>query len=767
VPATLDVPPVPDETTIPEPRMRSRAKACLALACLLSACGRSSPATAVERLRWTSSDASSWSAIETVAVEDVPAELAPWDVVWGRPRILETERDDGTVERGLRLGGQRVAVDVPTEAESVRAVRVDLIANQSGELRLELDGDVRASCPLAARGDSQSIVLPLSQGSSIEPDDGVVRVALEGGPRSSWVLERVHLLDGNLAGLFPDPDGARRPILLANDARPAVGLVRDERLEARSEEPLGPGVRVAFSVGRPAFARPVGPEEGATLSVRLLDGKREVARASVPLPEPDAWARVRVDVPEPLDTLTVRARLESDLPARVHGCLVTDPRILRPRESPRSILLVTSDTHRADHLGLVDEGLYSDAIDALGRSGSHFDNCWSTTNLTIPSHVAMLTGRHPRDTGVLNNATRITARAPTLAEAFAAAGFRTLAVVSSRHLRDPNSGLGQGFDRMSWPTEGPRRSAGESIAKLREWLDEPDDLPLFVWLHLFDAHHPYDPPPEFRRRYGLEDVSERMITGFEASPALRRVKPKLYAGEISYLDAELGGLLTHRRFVDAAVALTSDHGENLGDGGYFWNHKDLYPSVVRVPLVLRLPGVPRRGRVSSYVSNVDVGRTLLNFAGLERVAWPGRDLTRPVADVRPEPIFALGSHAEAASITFDGWHLILHLVDETVAPGGERHTGLRHAVRLFDLRHDPDCRRDRSRDELARARALRAALIEWLLAAEPAGWASDDDASAADLAELEALGYTTAAVADASEWFDPNCGCERCARYQR
>ena len=723
---------------------------------------------AIRRATWRS-EIPAAAPVATLANLAVPAGLEPWRVVQGQSRVLDVARAAADDDRGLRFVGALAVFEIPVDAGSPSAARIDLISNDPSELDVEWVGPAgtsRGARPIPGRGALQSIIVPLQDADGAGSDRGLLRIRMRrpGPGSSSWVVQRVRLLGGPLEGLLPDPNGPRTPIMIGTDARPAVGLDARRALAARWPSGAPAGASVEFHVAPLAFDA----RAGATVEAVLLTGERELARTRVVVPTTERWALGRLTLTESVADLRLAVSFDSasEGDGGPFGCLVTDPEVLDRVEpgtgdAVESILFITSDTHRADHVGLADASVISAAIDQLGREGLWFDHCFSSTNLTIPSHVAMMTGTHPRDTGILNNATRIEAGARTLAEEFQSAGYRTLAVTSSRHLRHPNSGLAQGFDRMSWPKVA-RRSAEDSIAVLDEWTREQAGLPVFVWLHLFDAHHPYAPPEEFRRLYGADKAPARLLERYESSAVAKRLKPKLYAGEVSYLDSELGHLLEQERWRDGAIVLTADHGENLGEGGYLWNHKDLYPSVIRVPLVLRLPeaGPPRR--VSSYASNMDIGRTLLNVAGLEAVPWSGRDL-RSLDDRTPSvPIFTLASNAEGAAITVGGWHLILYLTDEFISPAGRTLTDMRHQVRLFDLSRDPACKRDLSSSMPGRARALRAALGQWLLAAQPVDWTGGTDVSAECRAELEELGYVISAVAAADDWFDPDCACEAC-----
>ena len=268
------------------------------------------------------------------------------------------------------------------------------------------------------------------------------------------------------------------------------------------------------------------------------------------------------------------------------------------------MLLVTSDTHRADHVGFTggDRGALTPALNALAARGTVFEDAISATSITNPSHASIFTGLPVRDTGVVGNVELLSERAVTLAETFQDAGYRTVAAVSARHLTPWRSGLGQGFEVFDSPSEGMTRGGKATVEAVRELLAGAEaDEDVFVWLHLFDVHAPYQP---------REGITERYYSGDPFSEALTRMDPRavakwnrkvrdaeyimaLYKGEVTYLDGLLGELLEEEPRLDQGLlAFTSDHGEALGEIGLYWNHKGLYPSTLRVPLLLVGPGGP-------------------------------------------------------------------------------------------------------------------------------------------------------------------------------
>ena len=179
-----------------------------------------------------------------------------------------------------------------------------------------------------------------------------------------------------------------------------------------------------------------------------------------------------------------------------------EPRLVRRSDQAPTVVLITSDAHRADHVGAARSGVdvATPFLDELAARGVLFEDCTAPSNETLPSLTALMTGLSPRDTGILSNIDTLAGGARTLAERFRVAGFLTFASVSFASLGPGRSGLEQGFDRVSAPMIGARDSS-ETLAAVGDWLARSEGLPVFVWLHIADAHSPYDPPEAWRRRY--------------------------------------------------------------------------------------------------------------------------------------------------------------------------------------------------------------------------------------------------------------------------
>jgi arylsulfatase len=317
----------------------------------------------------------------------------------------------------------------------------------------------------------------------------------------------------------------------------------------------------------------------------------------------------------------------------------------RAARSKPDVLLVTVDTLRADHLGVY--GFAYDTspnLDALARRGVVFERGVAASSRTVPSHASILTSRWVRQhsVGFGNGSTRLV-DAPTLAEAFQAAGYETAAMVSNEVLRR-RTGLDRGFDVYDddlTTEEANRRMYYERVAedttrRAMEWLIAQGERPspVFLWVHYQDPHGPYTPPAAYDRftvePEGADEVLPVLsnvsglggIPSYQAVPGESRVGQYLsrYAGEIRYFDHWLGELLqafeTSGTSRPRVILLTGDHGESLGEEGYYFAHgHGCGPDLAHVPFILVAPGIPP-GRRDEPVSHVDVAPTLLALAGL-------------------------------------------------------------------------------------------------------------------------------------------------------
>jgi choline-sulfatase len=288
---------------------------------------------------------------------------------------------------------------------------------------------------------------------------------------------------------------------------------------------------------------------------------------------------------------------------------IASSRSLIDSAQPANIILITLDTTRADRLspyGLMN--VQMPALDRLAREGVVFDQAMTVAPLTLPAHASLFTGLFPPSIRVRDNASEpLAPEFTTLAELLRSRSYRTGAAVGSIVV-SASRGLAQGFDFYGEPRSGLQRPADEVMNEALGWLDAAADRPFFLWAHLYDPHRPYSPPEPFRSAH--------------ADP---------YIGEIAFADAQIARLLT---WIDTRglsgrtiVVVAGDHGEALGEHGERDHGVLLYQSVLRVPLIMRVPGL-RPGRVNDVVRLVDIMPTLLSIVGAEAPQSDGVSLLR-------------------------------------------------------------------------------------------------------------------------------------------
>src|SRR5215469_12507153 len=346
-----------------------------------------------------------------------------------------------------------------------------------------------------------------------------------------------------------------------------------------------------------------------------------------------------------------------------------------------NVILITIDTLRADHVGCYgNRSVPTSTMDRLARDGVVFGRAIAQVPLTLPSHVAILTGTYPMWNGVEDLTTAgLGSQIPTLAEIFKKHGYSTAAFVSAFVL---NSmwGLKRGFDsyddainpQQNWNAAhhpSLERKASETVDRTLGWLQGYSSHPFFLWLHLYDPHAPYDPPEPFKSR-------------FRAHP---------YDGEVAYTDEQLGRFVSflegHNLYASSLILLVSDHGEELGEHGERQHGLFIYNSTVHVPLILKFPADfrPARCSVNQVVNTVDIAPTLTHycrFPSADSAGFQGRSLL-PLVESSSPGAPRLGYSESLYPRSSFGWHSLhgaetddYHYIE---APHAE----------LYDLRQDP------------------------------------------------------------------------------
>ena len=453
--------------------------------------------------------------------------------------------------------------------------------------------------------------------------------------------------------------------------------------------------------------------------------------------------------------------------------------------APRpNILLVTIDTLRADRIGA---GVAPN-LDRLAASGLRFTAARSAVPLTLPSHTTILTGLLPPAHGVRENGVdALDERHPTVARLLKDAGYQTAAFIGADVL-DRRFGLARGFDvyddRIPRDPNATERLEAERRASVvvdhaLAWLDAqtleaqhsaPDvqhpspstqhPAPFFLWMHLYDPHAPYEPPPEFASR--ARTLQSRDRDGHTAELDAR------YDGEVAYADAEIARVFTRLRDREllsrTLIVVAGDHGEGLGDHGERTHGMLVYDSTLRVPLLVVGPGIAPGAR-DDAVSLADIAPSILRAAGATPPAeMHGRDLVRLKADTTSAPVADTTSravrsvrlqadpvadvYAETRYPIVAGWNPLGALTD-----GRWKAIRAGRTTELYDLQADPQEAHDLAPAQAATAAAM-AARIEAIAATGASAAKRAISSEAQD--RLRSLGYVASSVQPAAPERAPN-----------
>jgi arylsulfatase A-like enzyme len=406
----------------------------------------------------------------------------------------------------------------------------------------------------------------------------------------------------------------------------------------------------------------------------------------------------------------------------------------RAADGAPSVLLISIDTLRADHLGFYGyERPTSPELDRLAAGAAVFEAAEASAPWTLPALASLLTSEHGSTHGCWDYGSVLDDSFTTLPELLLAAGYDT-ACIASHLFVTTRHGLQQGIvhtdDSYAYPEVEPEESitsqaiADRAIRFLGWKAKAPERAPWFLWLHFFDPHAAYMEHP---------GISEQFVTSGQRSG--EQVSRDRYDGEIRYTDQHVGRVLAalevNGQAARTLVVLVADHGEEFWDHGAHGHGHSLHREVLRVPLVLRAPGLAPR-RIPDVVRQIDVLPTVLELCGVPVPSGiAGRSLVPLLRGETLAPASAL-SELDLNTNTLDGLRRgDLRLIR---APG----TG---AARLYDLGRDPLEQQELDdpalRDELtAELERLQAAARERARLFGPAGALEFTPGQAEDLSKL-------------------------------
>jgi arylsulfatase A-like enzyme len=332
-----------------------------------------------------------------------------------------------------------------------------------------------------------------------------------------------------------------------------------------------------------------------------------------------------------------------------------------------NVILISIDTLRADHLSLQGYGRETTpSIDDLARRGVVFTTAVGQATRTSPNVASLLTAQSPLGHGVVDIRSILPQGIPTIAEVFKSKGYATGAVVA-------NSAIGRSFGYLrgfDWYVDTLPDDRAETVVRLAEqYVARSGPAPFFLWIHMMDPHSPYTPPVDLERGF-LDDgrfteqsqvqVPEQDSEGIDVVleallPGKRELREYVaaYDGEVRYADQQLGEFLRTLEEqgleTRTLIALTADHGEDLGEGGRFFTHgKNTFEPTARVPLVFAHPLLPQGRRIRAVARTIDIFPTLVDLVAL------GSDLSFEGRSLAPLMLSELGAVDEEPALTVAG-----------------------------------------------------------------------------------------------------------------
>ena len=421
-----------------------------------------------------------------------------------------------------------------------------------------------------------------------------------------------------------------------------------------------------------------------------------------------------------------------------------------------NFLLISIDTLRADHLGAYGyERPTSPNLDAFAAGGVLFENALAQSPWTLPSHASLLTGLYTTGHGIRDDHHVLARSTPVLTELMGKAGYRTGAIVNTLYLL-PRTGIVRLVEYLRYYRwiEARKRvlSIDREIDDAIEFMSMRDARPFFLLLHTYDVHSDYAPAAEFlalfERPYsGSIDGRSSTLAGVKRG--WRAVEDAdiehlvdLYDAAIRQLDNRLQRLFAHLETsglgANTLVIIVSDHGEEFMEHGNVLHGRTLFGEMLRVPLIVRGPGVPSGVRVKRVTPLVDVAPTILARAGVEPPQpLHGRDLT---------PIWSNPDPSQEPGVAFaEADPRRLSKTDRLSLTGIRRgrfkliYDRDRERTRLYDVEADPGEVQSISRNDPALERELLSLIREHRRSPGPATTQRELDASEIEL--LRALGY--------------------------
>ncbi len=466
-----------------------------------------------------------------------------------------------------------------------------------------------------------------------------------------------------------------------------------------------------------------------------------------------------------------RPALPVIVPVALLGALwLATPVLSRPSlraGHPKSVILIGVDTLRFDDTSLIDDtssidGTARDLTPNLRRladSGVSFSHAVSQAPWTMPAFASVITGRYPQEHGALSLTGRLDERELTLAELLREAGYRCSGIVAHRYV-DSKHGFAQGFS--AYDESGSVGHVGITSARVTDlgldFLRAAGEQPFFLFLHYFDPHFKYQDHPGWDWADGYQGWLRGPQNDFGNLRAKRHLLAAsdlgflrdLYHEEIAATDREIGRLLdgisARGLDDDLAIIVVADHGEEFMDHGWLGHTISLYQEVIRVPLVMRIPGGVAGSRIERPVETRQVFATILDYLRLKGIRGRHRESLLPLLLEQPPRSAYRGPEAAFSTALLSDASLESGKRINLFAMQEERWKLILDATRgqelLFDLERDPLERADLAAVEREKLESMRQRLQSWIQDMQQHGGpATELELDADEIEQLKALGY--------------------------
>ncbi len=492
-------------------------------------------------------------------------------------------------------------------------------------------GYVPLGVKVMPRPEGTTLTLPIKLPDGLHSELMVLEPKVR-GPKEEWRRTPVMLLPWPASGeteiTVPFPPQVKGAKI---DAQVHVRPVPPNRQE-RVTRPIkiGSGARLSLALGFDVLGARLG---GAPVAFRVTadgpSGSTVLLDETLDPRTTKSWQEHTIDL-APFTGQRVRFRLTTDVVPRAGSASFGFPlwgaaQVLEPRArgGHRNVILISLDTLRGDQLGGTLGGHpLMPKFDALAEQGTRFTNAFTTYPSTTAGHMTMFTGLYPATHGMIFATGHLSPDIRTLPEIFARNGYATAAITENAML-SAYVGFVRGFDmyrevkgKTLWETAGEiEQTFGAGL----EWLEKNPNQRFFLFMHTYQVHVPYEPPPAFDIFKTWEkDGVEKPID--PTTPAAVRDR-HLYAGEVRYTDSVLDRLFARLDALglldETIVVVTSDHGDEFGEHGLIGHAKTVFDEVLHVPLVFLAPRlVPAGKSIDVPVSLIDLAPTLLDLTRL-------------------------------------------------------------------------------------------------------------------------------------------------------